>query len=189
MLSKKLLAIIVGTIISFAWGAISWMVIGWQEVKPFENPSAMTNSISFSSPEHGIYVYPMDSETGEIDPERVKQGPFIYAVVRPGENPGFSMNKNMAGSLITSLLASLMLVAMMGLCSPKLRHRMLLGVCAGMFAGILCSLPNLVWWEFPVKNVIGLFMDQFISWSAAGIVIAFILRTKPPKKSADSVED
>jgi len=60
MVKKLLLGTVLGGLIVFAWGAISWMVLPWHAatLQAFTNEAAVSKVIQANAPQPGVYFLP-----------------------------------------------------------------------------------------------------------------------------------
>lgn len=156
----------------------------WHQPREFEQAEEFRSVVANIAPEHGVYMLPGHTEDGKVDVEKLKQGPFVYAVVRPGGRENFSMPRSIAGSYITALIGSIALAGMMQMGATSFIPRVLIGVFAGIFVGTAAALPALNWFEYPLDQVIPMFADGVIAWSLAGLAMAmaFSIKGKAEKK-------
>lgn len=177
------LAILVAAVINFMWGWGSWSVFGWHQPETFENPDAVVEVLKANAPDHGIYAYP--AWDPQADPAAAetqwKEGPYIFATVRPNPAPELSMQGTMIKGFIISILAASALVLLI----QKSGHstfvdRVSVALLAGLFLGIVSALYPWNWLESPGLHTIGLLADGIIPWTIAGAAIAMILPPKEP---------
>lgn len=181
---RSISAAIVGSIIVFFWGFLSWTIMDWHQPREFEQAEKFRNAVATIAPKHGIYMLPGNTEDGKIDIEKREQGPFVYAVVRPGARDDLSMTRAMAGSYLTALIGSVALAAMMQMGAKSFIPRVLIGFFAGVLVGTAGALPALNWFEYPLDQAIPILADGVIAWSLAGLAMAMALsiKGKAPKE-------
>lgn len=190
---KLLLAALLAAILSFFWGYVSWMLMGWHEkgMYDFKNEAEVAEVIKANTTHGtGIYMLPYPRKAvSYADPAEQKnldaayekastEGPYLYAIVRPGRHD-WNMNVNLGWSFARSFLAALILGALLHQTVLSLPGRVTFCAAAGLFAGLVCVLPQMIWFELPVREVIVGMADYFIEWLLAGIVLAFFLGREP----------
>ncbi|TDU71276.1 hypothetical protein EI77_02398 [Prosthecobacter fusiformis] len=190
---KFLLAALLAAIISFAWGFVSWMVMSWhdQGMHDFKDEAAVSEVIKENSTHGtGLYVLPYPRKAvSYADPAEQKrleaghrkandEGPYMYAIVRPGRHD-WNMNANLGWSFGRSLLAALILGALLHQTVLAFPARLTFCAAAGLFAGVVCILPQMVWFELPQRDVIVGVADYVIEWTLAGVVLALFLGKEP----------
>ena len=179
---KSAIAVLVGSIIVFFWGFLSWTFMGWHEPKNFKNPDEVAAVIKKNAPDHGMYALPGKNEKGEVEAEAMEKGPFMMAVIRPGSNDGYSFAFSTLVNWLTAIIGCVALVAIMRLASNRFSKMALIAFLTSIFLGITAALPALNLSEYPMSKVQAIFVDSMISWSLAGIAMAYVL-TFTPKKS------
>src|SRR5712692_3296990 len=116
--SAVLKGTVLGGIILFAWGAVSWMALPWREgtILPFTNEAALTQAIAANAPRSGIYLlpspHPQDKAADAAAKEQMMKGPMVFASVRlgpMGSMAGF-MAIQFAIQLASALLATVLLL-------------------------------------------------------------------------------
>lgn len=186
---KLFFVALLAAIVSFAWGFISWMVMSWHDtgMHDFKNEPAVAEVIKENATHGtGIYLlpYPQKAPSYADPAEQQKlqkgfetssrEGPYMYAIVRPGRHQ-FNMVANMGWSFGRSFLAALILGAMLSQTVMSFPGRLAWCAAAGVFAGLVCVLPQHIWFELPTREVIVGMADYFIEWLLAGVVLALFL--------------
>jgi hypothetical protein len=183
------LATLVGALVSFTWGFISWMQLSWHrdEMKSFTNEAAVAEVIRANTPAPGQYILPgnpslpknadlAERDTAEKAHQRaLTQGPFLYATVRP-QAKIVDMNTSMIYSFVRSLCAALVLSILLSMTS-RLDYIQRLGFCAlvGLFVGIAAEAQQYVWFEAPLRFTLVNVLDYVAEWFVAGLAIAGIV--------------
>ena len=180
---RTCLAVVVAATIAFTWGWGSWSLFGWHQPQAFENSDAVVEVLMANSPTHGMYAHPRwDPNLDPAEHEaRWKEGPHIYAMVRPDPAPGLSMQGAMIKGFLINILAATALVLLI----QKSGHssfldRTSMALLAGLFLGIVSALNPWNWLESPGLHTIGVLADGIIPWTIAGAAIAMILPAGDP---------
>lgn len=188
---KYVLSGVIGGMIAYFWGAISWTALPWHEhsMDRFLNEAEVSEVIRLNAPRQGVYLLPtplekeadMTSEEADLLKEenmnRLKEGPFAYMVIRPrGMDPSSPVSYFIG--LLSQMIAALMLTYLV-LRARIARYwaRVQFMVIISVLVGILGVLPNQIWWGVTTKvTVIGM-LDLVIAWGLAALWIA--KHTKP----------
>lgn len=193
---KLLLAALLAAIISFTWGFASWMLMSWHEtgMHDFKDEAAVTEVIKANATYGtGIYMLPYPrkavsyadpAEQKKLDASHEKaktEGPYLYAILRPGRLD-WDMNVNLAWSFGRSFLAALLLGAMLSQTVLTFPGRLAFCAAAGLFAGAVCILPQMIWFELPTREVVIGMTDYFIEWLLTGIVLSLMLGIEPTER-------
>lgn len=189
---RTVLAILASTVIMFLWGMISWGFAGWHQPADFKDPAAVAEVLRANTDGHGIYAYPSWKMNKEATPEEAKaemeervqqwkDGPFIYATVRPGTREDYSMFAPLFNQFIVVLLGSATLVFLI----QKSKHnafldRLSIAVLSGVLIGVLTALPPSVFMEHPDRDTLATLIDAIGQLTLAGAAIALILPKKDP---------
>ncbi len=183
---KFLLGVLLAAIFSLSWGYVSWEVLGWHKNNTFgfkdeaEVKEVLARNVKSG---HGLYMLPHQSEIPSFLPPAEKaaklaqlqtarnEGPFVYATIRPGKRP-FSMGQALLLSFSRSLIACLILAALLSRTSFPYVGKVAICTAAGLFAGIAVELPPWIWFEQTGNQLIVALADSFFEWTLAGLVLA-----------------
>ncbi len=190
---KLLLAALLAAIVSFIWGYVSWMQLGWHEagMRDFKDESAVAEVIRENATNgRGIYTLPYqrkpqnfasEEEKAQLQADHEKalaDGPYLYAIVRPGKMDG-SMMQSLIRSFIRSLVASLIIGALMSLLVIGYAGRVSFAAALGAFAGLAVDMQQWIWFELPTRDLIVNMADHFIEWTLAGVVLGLFMGKDP----------
>lgn len=193
---KFVLGVILTAMAVFTWEALSWTALGWHESswRQFRDERAMaeilapsmSNSNTQASSGAGIYVMPAkprpskhatpeEAKKAVADYEKAREnGPFVYAVVRPGRR-----EMSMSGNLLTSFLRTLVCATLIaGMLAPAMLAypaRIVFVAAGGLFAGLVCELPMWIWFEHPGRDAIVKVADHFFAWVIGGAVLGLFV--------------
>lgn len=175
---KTLLAAVLGGVIVFAWGAVSWMVLGWHAptIKTFANEDQVAQVLVDNAPVSGIYLLPKAQPSqGALTPAEAappQAGPFAFvAYAREGAGPQMTMP--MAYAVAASILAAL-LIAWLVRAAEGLGYfqRVLFIATVGIVIAIAGRLPNWIWWHFSTEFMLLDLADVVIGWTLGALVMA-----------------
>lgn len=179
---------VIGGLVVFIWGIISWMVLPIHKhcFKKFSDESWVAEVISKNAPEDGIYVLPntfsYTDQTSRKEIDRgirmLEEGPFMFASVRSGGIEKMGMVPLLV-ALITQMIGAWivtwMLMQTKGL---KFKKQVAFITLFGIGVGVLSQLPNWNWWKFSGSYTFAIFLDLAIGWFLAGLAIAKINKAK-----------
>lgn len=175
---KTLLAAILGGVIVFAWGAVSWMVLGWHTptINVFANEDQVAQVLVDNAPASGIYVLPKPQPSRVAAPPAeaapAQAGPFAFvAYTREGVDP--QMKMPMAYAVASSIIAAL-LIAWLVRAAEGLGYfqRVLFIATVGIVIAIAGRVPNWIWWHFSTEFMVIDLADVVIGWTLAALVMA-----------------
>jgi len=190
-MKKLLIAGIVGGIILFLWGWLSWSVlpIHTSSMRNIGNEDAVVSSMHINMDQKGVYAFPAMPSTHDqaaMDEwaQKYQQGPVGMIIYNPeGGEP--VMSSQMIIGIIISILSSLMAAWFLSR-STAVGSTYILRVAycgmLGVFVSFVSHLVNWNWMGYPIDYTIAWIMDAVIGWILAGIGIAAII--KAPKTSA-----
>lgn len=178
IMKKKIMqCALIGGLILFAWGFISWMVLPWHQMnfKKFKDEAQVQNVIRDAAVGSGVYVLPHCCNRTEEDHARAHQGPTMFAVVRM---EGHHMStSHLVISLLTQILGAAVITWM--LLQTKIKEyqkRVFFVTTAGFLVGLLGLVPSWNWWGVSTGYTIVLWLDLIIGWFLAGLVLARLCR-------------
>ena len=193
---KFALGVVLATLAVFLWETLSWTVLGWHESawRQFRDESAMeqilapsmTNSHTQASSGAGIYVMPSEPRHSKhATPEEIRKteedhanarenGPWVYAIVRPGRRE-VSMSSNLAVSFIRTLACAVLIGGMLSQAMLSYPGRICFTAAAGLFAGLVSDLPWWIWFENPGRDTIVNIADHFFAWILGGVLMGFFV--------------
>ena len=187
-MKRLLLGTFFGALAVFLWNAFSWMVLPWHtlSLKSFTNETAVGEVLQANAPAAGLYLLPnphgsaKEDRNYEAGVARMRAGPFLFGVVRPGTN-NWSMPVLLIGSFVTQAAAAFIITALLLTTRlPTYWGRVLFVVMVAAVAGVLGHLPYYNWWEFPAGWTVSHIADLLVGWFLGGLVLAAIARATPP---------
>lgn len=182
---------IVGGLIVFLWGALSWVALPFhaKTLNHFQDETAVQATLATNTLGAGIYILPHPEPENARLPDalarqnaRVRQrqsesGPFALVVFQPhGTGPVlFLMARGLALKILAAILMTWLLLQV-GLVSY--RRRVFFVMVTAMLGSILVNLDQWNWWAFPDDYVFLQMLDLLIGWFLAGLVMAKIVPSK-----------
>lgn len=167
---------LMGGIVLFVWGFISWQLLPWHNatIGKFTDEKAVADAITANATEPGVYHIP-------ADPEDMTTGPIILATLRTK-----GMSAAMIPELIVQFVIQFLSAAVVSLMVRQLRDRyyptrLALIMLFGLGVGLACQLPYWNWFGFSIAYTGVQIADSVIAWTLAGVVIARVA-VVPPKK-------
>lgn len=163
---------LLGGLILFVWSAISWMALPFHasSMHSFQNETLVQSAVMASLDQNhgGVYMLPKDHKKSAGNPS-------MLAVIRPqGCGPvGVSM---LIGFLMQCLGAALATGLLLKTGGMNYWGRVGFILMFAMAVGVVAVLPGWNWWGFSAAFIAVEFMDLFIGWFLAGLVIAKITK-------------
>jgi hypothetical protein len=159
---------VIGGLIAFAWGSISWMALPFHNktLNLFSDAAPIVGALEAQGGRSGIYVLHNDPK-GQTAPT----DPFLFV----------SYEKKGWGSMPATMLLALLvqgagaffwtwiLGKIPGL-TPK--DTALYGFFFGLCVGLLGAAPNSVWWKFDWGFTALHLIDACVAWTLASLAIA-----------------
>lgn len=183
---------LLGGIVVFIWGVVSWMLLPWHMMTThkFINEEQVAMAIKVNAPEDGVYFLPSchpDASAQKMDKkgkeaswqgtkDRMRRGPIVCASVHlQGMDP--DSIRPFIGSLIIQIIGAFFATWLFLKTKASSYGRQ---VCwfavVGLFAGIVSALPAWNWMGFSAGWTIVCILDLVIGWTLAGCVIAKVAK-------------
>lgn len=190
-MDKKILkCAIVGGLVVFIWGMISWMVLPWHSnsFKQFQNEKEVYEAIKDNAPTSGVYILPnmyvYKDGMSQSDIKRqmsdqhhmMSKGPVMFASISVEGMKGMSL-KPFVTSLIIQIIGAGIITWM--LLQTKInvyKKQVIFITVAGFLVGLLGLLPAWNWWGFSGSYTFTCFADLVISWCLAGLAIGKVIK-------------
>lgn len=181
---------ILGGVVLFVWGTISWMVLPWHlmTLEKFTDEIAVAQVLTANAGQPGVYILPNAHKQDPSLPEAVRKaaeedamnraqlGPFVFASIAPRGwgSMGSAMGIGLLNQIAAALLATWLLLNTKGL-SYLARVRFL--VMLALAVAVIAHVPYWNWWHFSTSYTLVAFTDLLIGWFLAGLVIAKLTPT------------
>ncbi len=190
MRARVLTAIIVGTVLAFGWGAISWTSgIYGSAFRPLPGGGEIAARIDAATAGgEGAFIHPSPPQVADLnDQQRAiaqdayaaehRKGPLVMALVRRQGVDPMSASVLVRGFVLeffcVSLLAAVMaLAARYGM---RVQHRLLLAALIPLFAVMGTHAVDWNFLHLPDGYAIALFVDGLVAWLLAGVACALII--------------
>jgi len=189
---KLLIGGILGGVLLFIWGFLSWAVlpIHKSSIRQLPSEGVVIAALQSTVQLKGVYFFPAMPEN-KTDPavqqqweEKYRRGPVGMIFINPeGQNP--VMPLQMASGLVISILSSFLVVWFLTRSTAYAGSYFARVAFCGMFGIFLVVASNLLMWNWfsePNDWTLGLIIDNVIGWVLAGLGIAAFI--KPPKPAA-----
>lgn len=181
---------VLGGVVWFLWGAVSWMVLPWHNATlPWLPESeAIVGAIAPRVPETGVYLFPAADLDENGHPKvfeeeylrRHREGPIGMLIWRrEGVDPlsGAVFAKGIALNFAQAFLAAFLCWAAAGRL-PTYGCRVTFVALLGVFAALSTHVAGLVWFHFPAAHFLVMAADVTVGSLLAGLAIAW--RIRPP---------
>jgi hypothetical protein len=176
---KVLLATLAGSLIVFLVSSIWHLTpaLGELGVKSLPSEESVLQALRTAIPDPGFYFFPAPGSDQAATLAKFKQGPTGILVYKPG-GEGFNFAKALLSQFLFGLIAAFILACILALAAPATTYgqRVLLVLLVVAFAGALYELPEWNWYGFPALYILGHFASWLVSWAAAGLVMARIVK-------------
>lgn len=178
------IAILVGGLISFAWSAITHMVLptGTAGLKILPNEDAVLGPMRESIPEAGLYLFPgIDMHASPSKEEQAaweakwRRGPnglLLYHPTGTDPMPPRLMLLEFLTDIVCAGIAALILAQIAG---GRLK-RALTVASLGLFAWFAVSASQWIWYAYPGAFILAEAADHVGAWLLSGLVMAGMIR-------------
>ena len=188
--SKILKCGIIGGLIVFVWGLISWMILPWHErsLNHFKDEKKVYEVIKENAPESGIYILPnmyayrdgmSRSERNKMiisQQKMMANGPVVFASISR-DGVGKVMLKPFVISLFIQIVGAGIITWL--LLQTKIvvyKKQVEFITVAGLLVGVLGILPAWNWWAYSTSYTAVLIADLVIGWCLAGLAMGKLLK-------------
>lgn len=175
MFKKLIWGGLLGGIILFAWGAISWMVLPWhmKTLHGFTDEASVVQVIKTNATQSGIYFLPLkESEHAQ------STGPLVFASINQEGMP--SMTPSLIRGFLSSVIAALLVTWMLLQTTGRLNYfgRVIFVIVFACAGSILTHFTYWNWFYFASDFTLVEIADALIAWLLAGLVLAKIASPK-----------
>lgn len=167
-MKKNILAVVLGALVVFVWGMISWAALPWHNwtAHQFEDEAAVIQMLESHAPNAGVYWVPY----GEGEHEPGKAAAFLNVLP---DGWDMNMSKLMIVALLGQILSALIVLLLLRHTSglnywAKVRFVALVGLAIGFIS----HFPYWNWFGFPADYTLVMTLDTLIAWALAGLVMA-----------------
>jgi len=169
---------VAGAVIVFMWGFFSWMVLPWHQFSEVLNEAEVIETVKIAMPEKGVYLIPnmpktKDDASMKAYLKNKSEGPTGILFINPkGLRPFLPAFLGSFGiELLAAFIFMYLLLQTKGLSSWKKANFVALAALGG---AVICHLPNLNWWSYPIPWTLAHMADVGIGWYFAGIAMGKI---------------
>ena len=181
---RPLLAALIGAIIVFAWGAVSWMVLDyhWNVVHPIPAETAISQALKAADLKTGVYIVPAPPHPSPTEEQmrdfeaRHKAGP-VYRLYYQAEGSEPMPPRVFAKGLLINFVAAYIAALMSQLAANAgagLFRRWFTVVLVGIFGALVGPVYLANWDAWPDNYTTVMAIDTVVGWTLAGAAIAFI---------------
>ena len=180
-----LLGGLIGGVVLFIWGMVSYMLLPWHTatLEKFTNESAMAQALSAQAPRSGMYILPnphrydptLTAEQRKTAEDqamtRMMQGPFLFAAVslHGARDMGLAMVLNLLANILAAGLVTWLLLKTTGL---TYWGRVGFVVVLAFTTCLIAYVPYWIWWGFSGSFTAVEFADHLLGWGLTGLAIA-----------------
>ncbi len=175
MTKRILLSSLLGGLVMFIWGAISWTALPWHHwtFNSFKDSAQVSQIIKTNTSQSGMYL--LNTEPTAENPQSTAK-PLVFAsVFQPGMSS--SMGPYLIGGLIIQIIAAFLVSLLLNM-TRGLSYAARVGfvVLFGLAAFVSTELPYWNWFHFSTSYTLVSLLDLLIEWFLGGLVIAKIIK-------------
>ncbi len=176
---RIIITAIVGTLILFAWNALSWMVLPFHSnaLKNIPEKAMNAEMLKQNLESDGVYHYPGLPENNTPEgwapiQEKLKTGPRITLMVyKSGETSVFSPSSFLTGLLFNLLTVLLLLFIIKKIENKSSRNIIMLSLAFGLLISFARDFPQMVWYLYPLHFTLIEVFDTLISFLLLGLFL------------------
>ena len=187
---------LIGGLIVFVWGMLSWIVIPWHNsvLQQFKDEKEVYAVIKDNALESGIYIMPnmYCSRSGMSQSDHHKQiadqkqmlqkGPVMFASVSVGKDLGMGIKPLVVALLIQMVGAGIITWMVLQTKLTTFKKQVGFITIAGVLVGVLGVLPYWNSWGFPCGYTLLTLADLVVGWFLAGLMMSKLLRKRSSGK-------
>ncbi|TVQ54249.1 MAG: hypothetical protein EA377_05915 [Phycisphaerales bacterium] len=183
-MSRLLLAALIGGIIVFIWGSVSYMALPFhaQTLNTFPGERAELEEFFSRVSETGVYMYPGQVDAPEGAAADKREGPTVTMMVLHPQGVDTPMWASLALFLLVNCVGAFILAMMIqGMRrggAPALAC-VLVGVLFAVFAIVVAYLPDAFFWHYPRERVTLSVVDILLPWTVVSVVLTIMLKPRP----------
>ncbi len=184
MVQKLVKGALLGGIVLFVWGMVSWTVLPWHKIhmQKFKNEERVANAIRDGAEKSGIYVLPnlmnmpRGSEELKSSEQKMREGPFVFAsVLLNGKNPDMSMSM-VLNFILKVVLAYAVTWLLLQVKQMSYNRRVGFVTMVGVVIGLSSTMTKAIWFGFPAGFTLACLSEIVFGWFFAGLVIAKMVK-------------
>ncbi len=173
-MKRLLMGGIVGGIIAFMWGAVSWMALPWHgpALLKFTDEQAVIKVVHENAPVAGTYLLPNPS--GGLH-QKDYTGPMLFGAVRPVSVSPSDRSYYLRG-LGSEMLGALLLTWLL-MTLPRMSYwaRVRTGIFVALVGAAMSYVPDANWWGFSRSYTTLKVVDAVAAYTFASLAIARIV--------------
>ena len=178
---RAIITVVLGTLILFVWGMVSWMVLPFHGNSLTNIPDGAidTQELKKLMPESGVYHLPgMPTDNSEAAMKKVEEqlaeGPRITMMVyESGPTQLFDPKDFITGILLNILTAlfTFLLIAKLGY--KDLKSIMMACLLIALLMAVVADLSLMNWFMFPFDYTLANIIDRIVSFGLLGLLFAY----------------
>ena len=189
---RILLGSLLSAVVLFAFGMMSWMVLGLHDgtVRKLPDQAAVAAMLAEQKLETGVYSYPATAEPVPEAPAAEQQKAFDDWAALRRQGPNFSVFYHaqgdepfapavLGGGFAINFVCSIIAATLLWMAGPSLAsygRRVLFVALLGVFAAIFRDVALVNWMSFPWDYTQAMIVDVLISWGLAGLILGAIVK-------------
>ncbi len=180
-MKKKIITIVLGTVILFVWNAISWMALPFHSNTLTNIPEAAieTGTMRELMPSDGVYHYPglpendSDQSIKSVE-EKLADGPRITLMVyKSGPTAFFDPMQFMGSLLINLITVVLALYVISQMNTANLNSIVLTSIGIGLISAVISDFSLMNWYMFPLDYTLVNVFDKVIAFGLLGLLFRY----------------
>jgi hypothetical protein len=188
-MKKEILAkcAIIGGVVLFVWGMISWTLIPWHKLTMhrFDDQQKVANVIQNNTSVSGVYILPNmhsdenDDSDIEMGKSMMRNGPIAFVSVnKEGITRGAMTLSFIIGFIIQVIAVAIATHLLMQTKGLKYWKQVCFFVLMGIFAWVVTTASAWNWHALSCGYALVALADLVIGWFLAGLVVAELVGKK-----------
>jgi len=177
-MSKTIITIVLGTVLLFAWNAVSWMALPFHSNTINNMPEAamQVDQLKNVLTADGVYHYPGLPENNSKQAiadinTKLEQGPRITMMVYKAGPSSFQDPMLFVGGLIINLLTVIFAFTLVSkLHNKSIQNIMLSCLTVGVLIALVTDISWMNWYLFPIDYTLVNVFDRLIAFALLGLL-------------------
>lgn len=184
-MKQLLLAALLGGIVLFLWGWLSWSIIPIHNASllSIENEDAVIAALHVNMDRKGVYAFPamptiQDPTIMDEWEQKYKDGPVGMIIYDPEGTEPMKPDQMIIGFILGCISAFIVAWFLSRSTAAMASYFARVAYCGmfGIFIALVSHLTNWNWMGYPIDYTISWIADSIIGWILAGTVLAAIIK-------------
>lgn len=188
-MKRIVIAAVIGGVVLFAWGFVSWVVLPWHRMEKLPEQARIAQVMRDAKVPSGAYHLPwMDEDPNATAEQKAQEkeafdaaheeGPIALIMYKAEGSSPMGIMSLVVGLVLDIVVAGIaaVLVAMAGPALGGFLGRVIFVLVLGLYVAVGTNLMNWNFMEYPFKFSVQMAADTMVASLLLGIVLAILIR-------------